>query len=467
MQAVLPFSAGGGFLSPDVRVDYDRPSIHPANPATLGHLLGRVHVAGRRPDLSGTWLSESIVLAHEVAAVASTHRSEVVRENADLARILAATHFAGKAFGGDLSESVPTFVRAVIDQYHSVCRMRVRRQFGLFEPPVEFHLEQLFEAGLARIRSRSGSPIDAKLLPGRLDRLISAFVSLFRVEVGRPVVRADAHNFVLSDDADVVFSVDLRPLRRDGRAIVLPSSSSVRPSSRGGGSAVTVSVLVDNPVHRDLYGRRGIPVGSSSTGSLSILGPAGSIRIEAATVLRPNGRRSFVRSLHQLGSPFVDLRAFLLPVDAVPFRPVYGAGTDRPILRTSSFSGVGRVIHRDDPQVSDNHRRICAGTDGGPIGWIRPGFPAIIHLSDWHVDGRTVRGALASSVDRPGGFVVLEAADLVRVMGYEPVVDPSESDLVGLVPYECLCRLLDWSEQTLSESMSPAMETRERRTAAR
>lgn len=208
---------------------------------------------------------------------------------------------------------------------------------------------------------------------------------------------------------------------------------------------MSVSVLVSHPVHFRLYEAAGIPVRSSPHG-LGVERPEGIIRIEEASFLRPNGPMSFVRSLHQVGSMFVDLRSFSLPFAAEPFRTVYGPGTDRPMLRTQDFSGLGLVIPRDDPQVRGNYAYVCAVDKVGPIGWIRPGFPAVLHLSDWYVEGRKVRGALASSIDRPGGFVILEVRDLVQICGYAPQGQISEQDLVGLVPYECLCRILDWAE---------------------
>lgn len=217
----------------------------------------------------------------------------------------------------------------------------------------------------------------------------------------------------------------------------------------------TVYIVPNSSVHGWLYDMARLPVGKTASGCSQLLcGDRGSVSVEQAGALRPDGRSVFVRSLHQIGSPLVDLRTFRLPdgVDARPFELAYGPGTSRPILRTSDFSGLGIQIQRDDPQITANYSRI-GSSDPSP--WLRPGFPALARFQDWLVGGRRIRGVLASSVDRPGGFVVLEPSDLARAMGYAEVLHPScpafsEADLDGLIPYECLCRLLDWAESVLS-----------------
>jgi hypothetical protein len=137
-----------------------------------------------------------------------------------------------------------------------------------------------------------------------------------------------------------------------------------------------------------------------------------------------------------------------------PFSSIYGAGTTRPILSTSPFFGKGTPIHRDDPQIAAVFWRIARNQDG-PLGWVRPGFPAIVHLADWSLGGRSVEGILASSVDRPGGFVVLDARNLLSIMGYgSKNPDLDSSVLNGLIPVECLARILEWFDAFIDGSIS-------------
>lgn len=218
-----------------------------------------------------------------------------------------------------------------------------------------------------------------------------------------------------------------------------------------------VELLVADPVLRSVYSSVGLPVydggdldESSPLGSCRFVVLSGGwyrsdvdVRLERAGWLRRDTSTAFVRSLHQLGSPFVDLRTFGVPAGSRPIDLAYGPGTDRQLLPVATFSGKGVEIHRDDPQVAGIFWRI-AYQGVGPLGWIRPGFPAVAHLAEWNIDGRTVTGALCSSIDRPGGFVILEAEDLVEILGYDRSVDPSL--LQDLVPRECLERVLDWAE---------------------
>ncbi len=211
-------------------------------------------------------------------------------------------------------------------------------------------------------------------------------------------------------------------------------------------------------VHSRTYAACGIPSSphrGTRVGGLCIFDgrrPEVRIEVDVAGALQPNGDGVYTRSLHQLGSPLVDLRTFRLPADAKSTQPpvVYGPGTDRPFLPMARFKGLGVPIQRDDPQIVANYSR--AATIGHL--WIRPGFPAVARFQDWRVSDGRVRGVLASSVDRPGGFVVLEAVHLAHVMGYPPDALPSvfgERDLDGLVPLECLQRLLDWAEIVLPQ----------------
>lgn len=217
---------------------------------------------------------------------------------------------------------------------------------------------------------------------------------------------------------------------------------------------MSLHISPTSEVHAHLYEMAKIPVGKwGSSPSQLICGETGTIRIDRAGALQADGRGIFVRSLHQIGSPLVDLRIFRLPdgVAGNAFPPAYGAGTDRPLLNSRCFSGFGIPIQRDDPQITGNYHRISS-LGFGP--WLRPGFPALARFQDWFVEGARVRGVLASSVDRPGGFVVLDSKDLCRIMGYEPAPSFSEQDLDGLIPYECLCRIFDWAEPLLSRFSS-------------
>lgn len=217
-----------------------------------------------------------------------------------------------------------------------------------------------------------------------------------------------------------------------------------------------VSLFVLDPVLRSVYSSVGLPVFDGVPGSdpdcrLVVFGegprrPEVDVQVLPARWLRQSTPTSFVRSLHQFGSPFVDLRSFEVPTGTRPAEAAYGPGTSRPVLPTAAFSKRGMEIHRDDPQVAAVFWKIAVQA-GGPLGWIRPGFPAICHFAEWHLDGRPgiVTGALASSVDRPGGFVVLEAEDVMQILGYDRRSVPLRL-LQDVVPRESAERMLDWAE---------------------
>lgn len=221
-----------------------------------------------------------------------------------------------------------------------------------------------------------------------------------------------------------------------------------------------IGVFTDHSDHRDMYSDAGFPVvrAASDCSHCIIIGNSSrrplDVRVVQAGWIRRDTKRSFSRSLHQIGSPFVDLRTFEVPVGMFPFLPVYGAGTSRPILSVSSFFGKGAHIHRDDPQIASVFWRIARNQEG-PLGWIRPGFPAVVHLTDWSLEGRSIEGILASSVDFPGGFVILDTRSLVSIMGYgsrNPDLDSSV--LNGLIPVECLARILEWFDAFVEGSVS-------------
>lgn len=218
------------------------------------------------------------------------------------------------------------------------------------------------------------------------------------------------------------------------------------------------TLLVAHPPHADLYGRAGFTMSGVKVGPGSAILAIGraseifepTVRVVTATLLVPDTRTAFVRSLHQIGSPFVDLRCFRTERPFPPFDAAYGPGTVLPMLPTARFKGLGTFVHRDDPQVKDVFRRLSSGRSDVPLKWIRPGFPAIPRLVEWDLDGHRVEGVLASSVDRPGGFVVLTVADLVVLCGYNRrdfPEHPQPDYLEGLVPYESLHRLLEWTER--------------------
>lgn len=209
------------------------------------------------------------------------------------------------------------------------------------------------------------------------------------------------------------------------------------------------SIYSPSPSHREMYSRLGFPI-SDSGDRVVWIGDghprASDLHIRRCGWLRGDDSSSFVRSLHQLGGPFLDLREFVCPVGLASFAPLYGAGTSRPILPSGSFQGRGLFLHRDDPQISS----VTISIGDGIIRWVRPGIPSIPKFSRWSIGGRIVQGVLSSSVDHPGGFVVLEPSDLVRVFGYEPPLRSlSPSDLQDLVPATVLSRIFDWFSSAL------------------
>lgn len=208
------------------------------------------------------------------------------------------------------------------------------------------------------------------------------------------------------------------------------------------------SIYSPSLAHREMYSRLGFPVSDSGDRVIWIGDGhprASDLHVRRSGWLRGDESSSFIRSLHQLGGPFLDLREFVCPVGLSPFVSIYGAGTSRPVLPSGSFHGRGLFIHRDDPQIS-----AAISVDDGIIRWVRPGIPSTPRFSKWSVGGRVVQGVLSSSVDHPGGFVVLEPSDLVQIFGYEPPARTlSPSDLQDLVPSAALSRLFDWFSSAL------------------
>lgn len=210
MQPVLPFRTQAG-VSEEIRVDLTSGKIRPANPRTIAILLANTWVAGRLPELRSSVLADSILLADDVS-------KSVPAGLLELSRIMGALHYCGKAFGGDIDPQVPASVRNVVDGYHFVCRLSVLSDLDLPDAP-----EPLLRP-IARSASRVSSGLldeRRKLLPGRVDRLVSAFASLFKVGRDLPLMYADATRFVPGPDS-ATRTVDLRPLYREGRAVVVP-----------------------------------------------------------------------------------------------------------------------------------------------------------------------------------------------------------------------------------------------------
>jgi hypothetical protein len=174
------------------------------------------------------------------------------------------------------------------------------------------------------------------------------------------------------------------------------------------------------------------------------------VSVGQITAIRSSSTGSFTMSLHQLGGPIVDLRKFgvVSKKSFSPLRPVYGPGTDRPLLPAGNFHGLGRPIDRDNPQVISAFSRWHDGQL-----WMRPLFPSTCYFEEWSLDGRRIQAALCQSIDVPGGFVLLEPPDLVRAYGYtdlslrRAVEDFTVEDLNGLVPLEPLHRIVSWVEQ--------------------
>ncbi len=210
MQPALPIEPAAGGPA-RFRVDLSTGKIRPANPRTVALALSGTWTVGRSHELRGSLLADSVLLSRDVSGAYPGRFY-------DLARILGALHLVGKVFGGDLHPNVPSSVRVVVDGYHSACRSTVLRDLGLFEAPEELRYPIARSAG-----NVAAGLLDEerKLLPGRLDRLVSAFVSLFRTDPGNDLLFADAAQFV-SDRSAAVHTVDLRPLRREGRAVVVP-----------------------------------------------------------------------------------------------------------------------------------------------------------------------------------------------------------------------------------------------------
>lgn len=211
---------------------------------------------------------------------------------------------------------------------------------------------------------------------------------------------------------------------------------------------MSVGVVASHPEHRRLYEATGIPTSDSRVFDVNLILsdtilPVGhDVGLKHASFVRLDVPGQAVRTLHQWGSHFIDLRLISFDRNKTLPRPIYGPGTSHPILPTAPFHGIGLHIHRDDPQVVS--ALAASARSSAPMGWIRPGFPTVLTMKTWFIDGRSVVGSLCASVDRPGGFVVLESTDIVRLMGYRSI-SFLPSDLIDLVPFRVLEVLLEWA----------------------
>lgn len=215
---------------------------------------------------------------------------------------------------------------------------------------------------------------------------------------------------------------------------------------------MTVAISYSRAMHGRFYDRAGFltePGAASKVIWFSDSEDVGQKDLEIH--VRPTGfvrsvrSASFDLSLHVIGSPFVDLRTFSSnrPIYPPVFR--YGPGTDRLLLPMHGFMDRGTRIDRDDHQVVSVFSQLAASSI--PQIWVRPGFPSICRFHEWEVDGKTVTATLCSDITRPGGFVLLEPADIVEVLGYDPDgLSVSVEDLDGLVGLEPMRSIVEWAD---------------------
>lgn len=162
------------------------------------------------------------------------------------------------------------------------------------------------------------------------------------------------------------------------------------------------------------------------------------------------------------GSPFVAhtrlVGWFLRPVD--PPAPTHGPGvfaSGRPVLWDSSiFHDVsGKRVSRDAPEVVSWLWEAAHGHLPLPI---LPGFanllptePGVFRSS---ASGAIVQGALCSSLFEPGGFTVLDQADLAAIMGY-PHYPRGWSEMRDLLPVPVARSLLLYAVRIGRQLQSP------------
>lgn len=106
------------------------------------------------------------------------------------------------------------------------------------------------------------------------------------------------------------------------------------------------------------------------------------------------------------------------------------------------FMGLGTRVSRDEPSVIQFMYKAVQGQ--GSL-WVKPGLPFLIPdkpLSFRALDGSTVSGILCTSVDKAGGWVVLERQDILRLLGHSG--DASWVDLRSIIGLRPAAALLGW-----------------------
>lgn len=127
-------------------------------------------------------------------------------------------------------------------------------------------------------------------------------------------------------------------------------------------------------------------------------------------------------------SPVIsDLRAGVYSSTMTSFRPpeVLCGPHSMDGLKTwprSLYQGLGHRVWRDDPKVS---AFVADAIQGKCAAWISPGFPFSVPDEPLELvceDGVLRKGLLCSSMDEPGGWVLLTSVDISRLLGLlEPV----------------------------------------------
>jgi hypothetical protein len=132
----------------------------------------------------------------------------------------------------------------------------------------------------------------------------------------------------------------------------------------------------------------------------------------------------------------------------------------RPVLwETRPFLGLGVSVPRDDKAVVSS---IYDGIQGHRPLWFQPGFPGLIPPAPTPFrvfDGSMERGVLCASIERPGGWSVLRAADLQALLGYGSLHPMDWREVAALLPYQAAQALLVWLFNCLQalESLAPVL----------
>jgi hypothetical protein len=146
------------------------------------------------------------------------------------------------------------------------------------------------------------------------------------------------------------------------------------------------------------------------------------------------------------------------------FGPSVEGEEGSPVLWPDYFSGRGTPVSRDSGSVLDYLYAAVAGQ--APL-WARSGWPVLLPENPFvfrDLD-REVAGILCSSVDQAGGFVVLDAVDLIRIAGIDiPLVSKlpqgvlwREVRRVITVPFAtALCEWLHTTSSRFSRERAPA-----------